>query len=115
MNFDLCEIYKGRKRVGVLPCKFVKKTELYEEHLLMRDIYNIKPGYKLLINNRERFYVTDVRLQNSQEHRLEIFFETVAAHKNRVKTEIKVNLSLGIAFLSLIVSTVALIKSFFVS
>lgn len=115
MNFDVCEIYKRKKLIGILPCKFVKKTELCDEHLLMRDTYNIKPGYILLTNKCEKFFVTDIRFHHSQDHKIEIYFESVANHKNRVKTEIKVNISLGIALFSLIVSIVALIKSFFVS
>lgn len=112
MNFDNCQIYKGKKRIGILPCKFIKKTDLYDEYFLISNTYRIKPGYILVIDNKEKFYVTDVRLIHN-DTRLRVFFETVAQHKNNVATNRKVNLSLVIAFASFIVSTIALIKSFF--
>ena len=110
MNFNACEIYRRTKNIGVLPCKFIKKTEFCEEHILLSDTYVIKPGYILLINGREKFYVTDIRLHHPNEHKLEIYYETAASHKIKITANRKVNLSLLIAFLALIVSIIALFK-----
>ena len=113
MNFDVCKIYRGKKLIGILPCKFIEKTAFRDEHFLISDTYQINPGYMLLINENEKLYVLDVRRQHSQNSRIEVYFETVAQHKDKVLSKRKVNLSLFIAFLSLVVSFVALIKSFF--
>ncbi len=85
MNSNACEIYKNNKLVGVLPYKLVKKTEINEEHILLSDTYCINPGYILLVNEREKLYVTDVRLHRPNENKLEIYFETEATHINRKK------------------------------
>ena len=83
MNFDNCKIYKGKKRIGLLPCKLIKKTDLCDEHFLIPSTYHIKPGYILVINNKEKFYVTDVRLPHNDNTHLNVFFETVAQHKEK--------------------------------
>lgn len=85
MNSNACEIYKNNELIGVLPYKLVKKTEINEEHILLSNTYNINPGYILQINDREKLYVTDVRLHNPKDHKLEIYFETEATHNNRQK------------------------------
>ena len=85
MNLNACEIYKNNKLIGVLPYKLVEKTEINEEHILLSDTYCINPGYVLLIDEREKLYVTDVRLHHPNENKLEIYFETAAAHSNRKK------------------------------
>ena len=110
MNPNTCEIYKNNKLVGVLPYKLVKKTEINEEHILLSDTYCINPGYILLVNEREKLYVTDVRLHRPNENKLEIYFETAARHNIRTATNRKTNLSLLIAFLALVVSVFALFK-----
>lgn len=110
MNFNVCEIYRRTEKIGVLPCKLIKKTEFCEEHILLSDTYLIKPGYILLVNELEKFYVTDIRLHHPNDHKLEIYYETAALHKIRIATNRKVNLSLLIAFLALIVSIISLFK-----
>lgn len=110
MNPNACEIYKNNKLIGVLPYKLVKKAEINEEHILLSDTYSINPGYILLINDREKLYVTDVRLHNPKDHKLEVYFETAAKHKSRITANIKTNISILIAFLALIVSVFALFK-----
>ena len=85
MNPNACEIYKNNKLVGILPYKLVKKTDISEEHILLSNAYDIKPGYILLINKHEKLYVTDIRLHNPNENKLEVYFETGAARLNRKK------------------------------
>ena len=113
MNFDTCTIYKRKKIKAVLPCRYVKKTDLHDEYFLIHNHESIKPGYILSINNQEKFYVTDVRLHHSQDTHIEVYFETVAQHKEKIISKKKVNISLCIASLSLVVSIIALVKSFF--
>ena len=110
MNPNACEIYKSNKLVGILPYKLVKKTDISEEHILLSNAYDIKPGYILLINKHEKLYVTDVRLHYSDNRKLEIYYETNAQHISRIAVERKANLSLLIAFFALIASVVALFK-----
>ena len=106
------EIYKGFKQIGMLPGKFIDKTELREKHILLSNKYDIKPGYILIADKREKFYVIDVRLHRTHRtnRKLEIYYETEATHRQRVAAERKVNFSLFIAFAALIVSTIALFK-----
>lgn len=111
MNFTACKIYDKRKKsVGIVPGKFVNKTEFCEEHLLLSDTYVIKPGYELVLDDREKFYATDIRLHHPNDHKLEIYYETAESHKIRTTTNRKVNISLLIAFLALVVSIIALFK-----
>ena len=84
MNFDVCEIYKGKKLKWFLPCRFVKKSDMHDEHFLISNKQNIKPGYIISINNQERFYITDVRLHRPQNTHLKIYFETVTSHKAKL-------------------------------
>lgn len=83
MKIQSCEIYKGRKLIGVLPCKYFEKTDLHDEYFLLANRYPIKPGYTLIINKKEKFYVTDVRLHSYKESHINVFFETVAQHKEK--------------------------------
>lgn len=108
------EIYKGFKQIGMLPGEFMDKTELREEHLLLSDSYEIKPGYTIVANKREKLYVTDVRLHRAYDSnkKVEVYYEIEGEHKRRTSAEKKSSLSLIISLLSLAVSIIALIKSF---
>lgn len=85
MNPNACEIYKNNKLVGILPYKLVKKTEINEEHILLSDSYAVTPGCILLVNEREKLYVTRIRLHRPNSRKLEVYFETEAEHLNRKK------------------------------
>lgn len=76
MKANIFEIFNKEKSIGILPGKFVNKSNLHEEHLLLSDTYSIKPGYIIIANKCEKFYVTDVRLHHSTEHKLEVYYET---------------------------------------
>lgn len=111
MNFDNCKIYKGKKHIGLLPCKLIKKTDLCDEHFLIPSTYHIKPGYILVINNKEKFYVTDVRLIHNDNTHLNVFFETVSQHKRKQILRIHDWVNTGIAIGSLIVAIISLFVS----
>lgn len=106
MKIQSCEIYKGRKLIGVLPCKLIKKTDLCDEHFLIPSTYHIKPRYILVINNTERFYVTDVRLPHNDNTHLNVFFETVAQHKEK---SIRFWIPVAISIFALIVAILSLL------
>ena len=111
MNISICKIYNRRKYIGSIPFKLVKKSEFSYEHLILRDSYTIKPGYLLILNNREKLYVTDVRTHHLSTHKLEIYYETELTHKRKLFADVKANLSLLIAFAALVVSVIALFKT----
>lgn len=108
------EIFKEKERVGTLHGEFVKKTDFCEQHILLSNKYDIKPGYVLIADEREKFYVTDVRLHHAynSNKKLEVFYEIEGEHQRRISSDRKANISLAIAFLSLVVSIIALFKSF---
>lgn len=107
------EIYKGKKYVGILPGKYIKKTDFCEEHLMLSDTYDIRPGYTIIADNREKLYVTDVRLYRSHSsvYKLEVFYEIEGKHQRRISAERKTTFALVISLISLIVSIIALIKN----
>ncbi len=115
MEPNIFDIYNGKNYIGVLPGSFIEKTELREEHLLLSDSYDIKPGYTIVANKREKFYVTDVRIHRAYDSnkKVEVYYEIEGEHKRRTFSEKKSSLSLIISLLSLAVSIIALIKSFF--
>ncbi len=113
MNHDICQIYNRKKRIGILPCQFFKKTELYEEHYVMPNTYKLKPDYILLINNCEKLYVTDIRVCHSEEEHIEVYFETVAKHKEKTETRTLARASIVISILALISSAISIILDFF--
>ena len=84
MNFDNCKIYRRKKLIGILPCKLIKKTKMRDEHLLIRNSYNIKPGYVIIFNDAEKFYVKDVRTSSSNKTHIEVYFKTNAQHKEKI-------------------------------
>ena len=111
MEIESCEIYKGRKLIGILPYKFFKKTDLNNEYFLLANSYAIKPGYTLIINQKEKLYVTDVRLHSYKNSHINVFFETVAQHNEKQILRIHDWINTGIAVGSLISAIISLIVS----
>ncbi|MBE7053430.1 MAG: hypothetical protein E7391_04055 [Ruminococcaceae bacterium] len=117
MNFDICQIYKGKKLMWTLPCKFIKKSDLCDEHFLIPNKQRIKPGHIISINNQEKFYVTDVRLHRPQDTHVEIYFETITKHKAKffnfwIPTTISIVALLRPEIIKLINFLINLIKKF---
>lgn len=111
MNFETCKIYKGKKLIGILPCKLIKKTEMRDEHLLIRNTYNIKPGYAIIFNDVEKFYVKDVRTSSSDKTHIEVYFKTNAQHKEKIiEFWIPIIISNIISVVALIVAILAYLK-----
>ena len=114
MKIESCEIYKRRKLIGVLPYKYFEKTDLHDEYFLLTNRYPIKPGYTLIINKKEKFYVTDVRLHSYKDSHINVFIETVEQHrKSFFKFWIPVIISilaLVVAILSLVIDAIELLS-----
>ena len=110
MNFETCKIYKGKKLIGILPCKLIKKTEMRDEHLLIRNTYNIKPGYAIIFNDAEKFYVKDVRISSSDKTHIEVYFKTNAQHKEKI---IEFWIPVIISILALIIAAISLLIDIF--
>ena len=86
MKPDTFKIYNKNKYVGILPGKRIDKTEFCEEHILLSRTYNIKPGYIIVVNDCEKFYVTDVRLHDtSSGYKLQLFYESEGEYTKRNK------------------------------
>lgn len=106
MSIDTCKIYNGRKLVAEIPCSFAKRNNA--EYLEIRNQTKIKPGNHLVINNKEKFYITDIRIQHPSGKYADVYFETIAQHKERIEPKILARASIVIAILALVVSIVAL-------
>lgn len=110
------KIYKGTERIGILPGKFVNKTELHEKYILLGNDYIIKSGYIIYADKDEKFYVTDVRVHRScnSNNNLEIYYETSAEHAKQTKADIRfwlpIIISNSISIAALIVAILAYIK-----
>ena len=111
MKIKSCEIYKRRKLIGVLPYKYFEKNDLHDEYFLLANRYPIKPGYTLIINKKEKFYVTDVRLHSYKDSHINVFFETVAQHNEKQTLRIHDWINTGIAVGSLIAAIISLLVS----
>ena len=111
MSIDTCKIYNGKKLTAELPCYFVKRNNT--ECLELENQTKIKPGDYLVINDKEKLYATDVRIQHPTGKYVDVYFETDAQHKERTEPKILARASIAIALLALIVSIITLVKSFF--
>lgn len=80
------EIYNSKKFIGVLPGTYIDKTEFCEKHLLISNSYKIIPGFIIIANKQEKLYVTDVRLNHSDNNKIEVYYETEGEHiSNQMK------------------------------